>query len=465
MIVLKFGGTSVQDAAATLRVVDIVRGATARQPLVVVSAIARATATLVAVGETAARGEIHEARAEVAALMDRHRAVVTDLKVGPEEALILARIDAFETEILRLLGGVDVLRECTPRTRDHLATFGERMSSHLLCEALRAHGVDAVLLNAFEIVITDSRFGRARPDLGEMRRRTLHTVAPVLASGRVPVLQGYIGATAEGVPTTMGFEASDFTATLVGAMLGAEEVQIWTDVSGMLTADNRVVPEARTLPALSFAEAEELAHLGARVIHPDAVRPASDRGIPVRILNSRAPDSGNTLLSEDESPAGADAVRSVALLRGITSLRVRPAHGTFTHDGFARWVLDVLARNDASLELATLSERSVALALTTATLNPRALAELEEGARLEREDRCALVSVAGAGLENAPDIAPRALAALGGMRIHMIAQGSSPLSLSVVVDEADAERSVRALHRAFLEGGDSRPTHPGEGTE
>ncbi|MCA9736383.1 MAG: aspartate kinase [Gemmatimonadetes bacterium] len=451
MIVQKFGGTSVEDAAAILRVVGIVTRARERAPLVVVSAIARATATLVGLGATAARGALADAEAELSALMDRHRRIAHDLELGAREGAVRTRIDAFEAELFRLLGGIDVLRECTPRTRDHLATFGERMSSHLLAEALVAHDVDAVLLDAFAIMVTDARFGRARPDRPELERRAARHVRPVLEGGRVPVLQGYIGATPDGVPTTMGFEASDFTATLMGAVLGAEEIQIWTDVAGMLTADNRVVPEARTLPRVSFAEAEELAHLGARVIHPDAVRPAAERGISVRILDSRAPDAGDTLLDAvgEADPSG---VRSVALLRNVTYLRVAPVPGRPATEGFARWVLDVLARHDATLVLALLSERSVALVAEAGTLGQRALEELGGAARLERQDGCALVSVAGAGLADAPDVPSRALGALVGTGIRMIAQGSSPLSLSVVVPGADGEGAVRTLHSTFIAG-------------
>ena len=451
MIVLKFGGTSLQDAACIARAGEIVRMQRQKHRVVVVSAIAKATATLKGAGELCAQGERDAAGEQVAALLNVHRDLVGKLGVGQAELTILDELDAFGREIAVILDSVHTLREFSPKTADLVMSDGERMSSRLVAGAWVAQGLPTTLCDAFQIVITDARWGRARPDRQLLRERVHAHLLPAVQDGKIPVVAGFIGATPDGTPTTMGFEASDYTGSLLAAALPAEELQIWTDVSGILTADNRVVDTARTIPTLCFSEAEELAELGAKVIHPETVRPLADTEIPIRIRNSREPAEPETTLTpwSQETPP---ALHTIALHRGVSLLRVCLGPNGVKQETFHAFVMEALARYGVEVKLATLREREMAVVTMSDTLPPKARQELEGFSTLVERGGLAIVSVIGSDLREIDNLMSRVFTHTEGVAPWLTAFGASPMSLSLVVDEESAVDLVNALHDGLMEG-------------
>jgi len=452
MIVLKFGGTSLQDAPCIASAGEIVGEQADKHPVVVVSAIAKATATLKAAGERCAQGERDAAGEQITALLDLHRDLVAELGVEEAEGTILEELDAFGEEIGVILDSVHTLREFSPKTADLLMSYGERMSSRLVVGAWAGQGIPTTLCDSFQIMITDARWGRARPDRHVLQERVLAHVLPAVQEGKIPVVAGFIGATPDGTPTTMGFEASDYTGSLLAAALPAEELQIWTDVSGILTADNRVVDTARTIPTLRFCEAEELAELGAKVIHPHTVRPLADTQIPILIRNSREPaEPGTTLTpwSQETSPA----LHTIALHRGVSLLRLCLRPNGVKQETFHAFVMEALARYGVEVKLATLREREMAVVTMSDTLPHKARQELEGFSTLVDRGGLAIVSVIGSDLREIDGVMSRAFGHTEGVTPWLTAYGASPMSLSLVVEEECAIDLVNALHAGLLEEG------------
>ncbi|HMB79979.1 MAG TPA: aspartate kinase, partial [Vicinamibacterales bacterium] len=287
-VVMKFGGTSVADPDAINRLIDIVRQQQAKTkstPLVVVSALSGVTDTLVAIAQYAEDGESERAASEVQALLERHIVVATAVTSMSRDRL-LQEVKAEFTELNLLVHALAVLREVSPRSRDAVHAVGELVSSRIVAAAFADHGIPSAWVDARTVLITDAEHNAAAPDMMETGERARERIAPLLADGKVVVLGGFIGATAHGITSTLGRGGSDYSAAIFGASLGVDEIQIWTDVDGMLTADPRIVPQPRLVPQLSFAEASELAYFGAKVLHPSTILPAVAKNIPVRILNS-----------------------------------------------------------------------------------------------------------------------------------------------------------------------------------
>jgi aspartate kinase len=347
-----------------------------------------------------------------------------------------------------LLRGVALLQELTPRALDVVAGAGERLSQALFAVAAREAGLECAMIDSRDVIVTDDQFGRARPDTAAIAARAAERVAPHLGPGRTVVMQGFVGATPEGVPTTLGRGGSDYSASLLGAALGAEEIQIWTDVDGMLTADSRVVPDCLKIRELSFAEAAELAYFGARVLHPSTIEPAMSHHIPVRILNSRHPERSGTTIRHDSSRAGVP-VKSIASKRGITVVQVRSLRMLMAH-GFLRGIFEVFDRHQVAVDLVATSEVSVSLTLDDASRLDGVIRELREFSEVVVERDAAIVCVVGEGLRSTPGVAARIFGALGGVNVHLISQGASEINLSFVVAAADAQEAVRRLHAAFF---------------
>jgi aspartate kinase len=450
-IVMKFGGTSVADPAAIRQVTRIVAGtAAAGAPLlVVVSAMSGVTNDLLALCELAPAGDLDAVERALSAIQRRHLMAIDDLSSGRPEAFAVAGdAVAHECDQLRtVLGSIAVLREATPRAIDRVAAAGELMSSHIMTGALRAAGVDARWLDARDVLVTSSGHP-ATPLSGSIRERAIARVAPLHGSGAVVVVGGFVGATEGGITTTLGRGGSDFSASLLGAALDAGEIQIWTDVDGMLTADPRVVAGARPVRELSFDEAAELAYFGAKVLHPSTILPAVERGIPVRILNTMHPQNAGSIISAQPASRH-EPLAAIACKRGITVVDVTSSRMLEAH-GFLRGVFDVFDRHHTSIDVVTTSEVSVSMSVD----DDRRLAAIEEELRefgaVHIDRNMAIVSAVGDALLRDPSIAGRVIAALDGVPLRMLSQAASRRNLTVVVDEASAGRAMSRLYDEFF---------------
>ena len=464
MIVMKFGGSSLKDTHCIRRAVDIVAQHRDEQPVVVVSAIGRTTQALVRLGHTALTEGFPAAELLLDDLLQDHRTLLGDLHVDPQPAAeIESGIAQLGENIARLLEGVSLLRELTPRTEDAIIGQGERFSTLLFSAAASSAGLDVERVDATKVIITDDRFRAARPDRDEIVTRARTAFLPLLETRRIPVIEGFIGATPEGTPTTMGFEASDYTASLLGAALDASEIQIWTDVPGILTTGRSGVEGVLSVAELSFDEAAELSFFGAKVLHPRTIDPAADRNIPVRILHSRDPEGTGTKIFGAPLRTGG-AVKSIAVEKGVLLVRADsprpvPAHRTL---GFLGKTLD---RHEISPQLLSVSGHRMVFAVSGSRNLHTMLGEL--GGRLEvsRKEDCAIVSLVGADTGTAPAVLTRATEVMGDIPILMTAQGVSDTSLSLVVSEADVQEVVERLHGAFFGEGFPDGTSAREGEE
>jgi aspartate kinase len=447
MIVTKFGGTSVADAAAIGRLIGVTRSRAVDRPVVVVSALAGVTDALLGLGESVHRGEAGALDAAIAAIVERHAEAARALP-GAESALP-AIADAAAT--LRRELGTALGRLLRPAELDALAGRGELWSSRLVAAALSGAGFDATWVDIRPIMVTDDRFGRAAPSMPVMTARARECLQPLIAAGRVPVTQGFIGATAEGTPTTLGRGGSDFTAALLGAALEAERVEIWTDVNGLMTADPRIVPSARTLRAASYEEAAELATFGARVLHPATAQPLVRAGIPIVVLNSSRPDDRGTRIepSAELERLGDSPVRSISWKRGITVVNVRAPRMLGAY-GFLRAMFEVFERHEVVVDVLASGEVSVSLTVEDRSRLDAVVRDLGELGEVWIEDRRAIVAVVGIGIRSTPGLAARLFSAVQPANVEVISQGASAINMTFVVREEDGPGVVRRLHQEFF---------------
>ena len=447
MIVVKFGGTSVGDAAAIERATDIVRGRIARQPLVVVSALAGTTNTLLSIAEQAEKGQLIGALRGVEGLRERHleeaSKLLGDHGVGADVA---ADLSAMFDELASLAEALSVLGHLTPRSLDAIASIGERLSSHLVVAVLRERGVPAQLVDAGEVMVTDDHFTRAEPQPELIAEATQRIIRPLLASGTTPVVGGFVGATATGVTTTLGRGGSDYSAALFGAALRAEAIEIWTDVDGMLTADPRVVDGARLIEQIRFDEASELASFGAKVLHPSTIAPAVKIGIPVYIYNSRRPEGCGTRITFD---APRRPVSAIAGKRDVALIRIRTPRMLLAH-GFMRRIFEIFDENRTSVDVVATSEVSVSMTIDDATHLDGLLGALTVLGDVSVERNRGIVALVGAGLGDSTATMAQALAALGNVKVHMVSLSSGGINLTLLVDGDQVLEAMRRLHSSFF---------------
>jgi aspartate kinase len=453
MVVQKFGGTSVADAAAIRRLIEIVRAARGRDgrgPAVVVSAMSGVTDLLL--GAASAAGSASgtgDALARIEQLRQRHVAAARDLVAPADQDALTAEINATLDQLTAVVHALAVLREVSPRTLDVIAAMGELLSSRLVAAALKAAGVDADWVDARRAIVTSGDHTRATPLTAETRRALGATVGAVLEAKRVPVLGGFVGATVDGHTTTLGRGGSDYSGALVGAGIGAREIQIWTDVDGMLTADPRVIATPRLVPKLSFAEAAELAYFGAKVLHPSTILPAVERNIPVRILNSMRPEGTGTLItaepSLDGTPLTGLASKRGVIVVDITSTRMLMAYG------FLRRVFEVFERFSTAVDVVTTSEVSVSVTVDDPRSLPAITKALSEFAQVSTEPEMALLCAVGDRLRDEPEIAARVVSVLEEVPLRMISQAASRRNITVVLRQADLGHAMQRLHEEFFQ--------------
>ena len=448
MIVMKFGGTSVEDAAAIRQVAEIVRGRADRDPVLVVSAMARVTDTLLAVARTARERKFDEASGLIGDLGERHIAAARDLLSNTEADKVEAEIRDLLAELENLARSVATLGELTGRSQDAITSFGERLSSIIVAATLNARGVAAELVDSRAFIVTDDQFTCAVPDMPETESRTRSALAGIIERGAVPVAQGFIGSTREGVTTTIGRGGSDYTAAIIGAALGASAIEIWTDVDGLMTVDPRLIPEARRIRVISFAEAAELSYFGAKVLHPSTVLPAVERGIPVHIYNTRNPSCEGTLIVAAPPPSR-NLIKSIAFKRGVTVVNVTSTRMLLAH-GFLRAIFSVFERHQTSVDVVTTSEVSVSITLDSTERLGAIASDLEAIGEVTIDRGRAIVCVVGDNLKFTPGVAARLFQAIARTNVNMISQGASEINLTFVIDERDVEPVVRSLHEAFF---------------
>jgi aspartate kinase len=337
----------------------------------------------------------------------------------------------------------------TPRWLDAIAATGEIMSSRLVAGALKANGLAAEWVDARRAIVTTAEHTAAAPLEAETAAAIAQTIDPLLADRRIPVVGGFVGATREGVTTTLGRGGSDYSAAIIGAALGAQEIQIWTDVDGMLTADPRLVTGVRLVPHLSFAEASELAYFGAKVLHPATIQPAVARDIPVRILNSQRPqDPIGTLITRDR-PRGKGPLTAVASKRGVTVVDIASTRMLMAH-GFLRRIFEVFEQHRTAVDVVTTSEVSVSVTIDDTRRLPDVMATLSGVAEVTREDDMAILCAVGDGLQHDPTFVRRLLDAVGDVPIRMLSQAAERRNITMVLRDADLPATLARVHQRFF---------------
>jgi aspartate kinase len=459
--IMKFGGTSVEGATAFKNAAAIIFDRQALRPVVVVSAMAGFTDALIGSVQQALTGGAAAGADSLEKHFDRHLRVI-DALLSTEATRMRELIAKSRVEIKELLntaaaesGGANANSSRKRRKffEDAVVSYGERLSAALLAAVLVENEVSCTDVDARRCIITDDDHGCATPLMTETVRNTRSQLESLLASGCVPVLGGFIGATVDGVTTTLGRGGSDYTAALIGAALEAKEIQIWTDVPGVLTADPRLVANARTVPHLSFEEAAELAYFGAKVLHPKTLHPAIERDIPVRICNSRAHEGGSTLVV-GESKRSSETVKAIAHKTGVTTIQVTSTRMLGAY-GFLRALFEVFAEHKTAVDVVTTSEVSVSLSLDDTTSLSEIVAELEKLGTVSVEENRAILCVVGEGLRTTPGIAARIFSTISDINVSLISQGASRINLTFAVEEERVRETVARLHKEFFEGAES----------
>jgi|Deesub1362B_J571_1020462.scaffolds.fasta_scaffold02651_5 aspartate kinase len=472
MLVMKFGGTSVGDGERILQVARLVAGiedldirpSIASRKLLVISAMSGVTDMLLGAAKAAATHDGEVVREVAGELRGRHQEVARKVAPPGEEEGLLALVNSLVGEFESLCHAVSILGELTPRGLDAIASIGERLSVRLVAAALRKEGLPAVVLDATELIVTDDNFTNASPLMEETEARVRQRLLPPLEQGKVPVVTGFIGATEAGTTTTLGRGGSDLSAAILGYCLDADEVWIWTDVDGVMTADPRIVPEARTIAEISYAEVAELSYFGAKVLHPKTVLPAMEKGIPIRILNTFNPIGPNTVIVAEPKP-DRETVKGITSIKEVSLVTVE-GRGMLGVPGIAARVFSAVAGEGISVLMISQSssEQNICFVIRREETG-RALKALEKAFayemarrnvdRIWAQEGVAIIAVVGAGMKGTPGIAAKVFGALGwaGINVVSIAQGSSEYNLSLVVSEEEADEAVRAIHKKFELGG------------
>ncbi len=438
MIVMKFGGTSVGDAERIRQVARIVHSRLSRRPVVVVSAQGGVTNALIDLAESAVRGPVRDT-----ALRRRLSGLLADLALPPD--LLSSEID----ELGSLLEGIRLVGDLTPRSLDRMMSFGERCSVRIVAATLTASGIPARPVASYDVgLLTDSTYGHA-----EVQRESYAAIArrlPAMAADdEVPVVTGFVARDREGFLTTLGRGGSDYSAAIFGAALGADEIEIWTDVDGVMSADPRIVPAARTLERMSFDEAAELAYYGAKVIHPATIHPAVRASIPIRVLNTCRPDARGTQILGGEGAS--KGVRAIASKGGITLVHVASLRMLLQH-GFMARLFAAFERHRVVIDMISTSEVSVSLTTDSGTPLDAVAADLREFAEVSVDRGKAILCLVGEGLRDVPDVLERVFATLrrSDIAVHVVSVGASRVNVSLLVDAAQEAAAVRALHDEFF---------------
>jgi aspartate kinase len=446
VVVMKFGGTSVEDAAAIRRLIGIVQSRLGAQPVVVVSALARVTDQLLEAGTAAANGHLGSALATVRDIYVRHEELADSLVDGSAFGALDRELRGEFRALESLLHDLEASRQLDLKSQDHLMGFGECFSSRLVKEALCQAGINAAHVDARACIVTDARHSQANPVWDATEQRVQETVSPLLGRGQVPVLGGFIASTCDGAPTTLGRGGSDFSAAIVGAALCAARVEIWTDVDGIMTTDPKLCPEARVIRKMSFDEASELAYFGAKVLHPATLAPAMRENIPVYVLNSRRPEGEGTEISA-RAKTGI-VVSAITAKRNVAAVEIESAPGAGSE--LLRAVYTVFDRHSCAVDVMATSLGCMSLVVGSTAALPAIAADLRDVAAVRWEHHQALVCLVGEKIRRQPDVASRVFAAVSDMDVRMVCQGASDRTISFLVGESKVEEAVQRLHGIFF---------------
>ena len=444
MKVLKFGGSSVRDPQMILRVIDIARACLGEAPVLVASAMGKTTDALEDAAEAAEAGERDRAQQLIDRIGSDHVHAAETLCTGPEREPLITAVTALIAELHSLIHGITLIRECSPRSKDAVLSFGERLSTTIIASAAREGGLPAILVDARTLIRTDALFTNATPDLEATAALVSDRLDP--QPGSLIVTQGFIASTADGVTTTLGRGGSDFTATILGAALEATAVEIWTDVDGIMTADPRVIDGARTIPTISYDEAAELAYFGAKVVHPYTILPAVRREIPVWVKNTSRPESPGTRITGRSDGVG---IRAVASKSGITLVTIQSSRMLNAY-GFLQALFAVFDRHKVSVDLVATSEVSVSMTVDQSTDLGPLERDLQALGRVEIDSGKSIVCLVGRDLFQRSGFVSEVFAAVDPAHVRLISLGSSEINLSLVVDEGETEGVLRRLHGKLL---------------
>jgi aspartate kinase len=449
---MKFGGTSVQDSEAFARVARIVGDQTEVAPVVVTSAMARVTDALLAAFDIAKKGELEEAMSSLQPHFERHLTVSRDLTGETQQKAFSTELEYAKRELTELL--MRVSRRSLPLAmlKDAVVSYGEQLSSRLLTEVFKAKGLNARHTDSRRLIITDDEYGAATPIWDETAKLVQIELEPMIEAGEIPVMGGFLAASRSGETTVLGRGGSDYSAALVGAALEAREIQIWTDVTGVLTTDPRICPDARTLPVLSYEEAAELAYFGAKVLHPKTIQPAVDHAIPIRVCNSHDPGEIGTMIRAT-SDVTENRIKSIAYKKNITILRITSARMLGSY-GFMSALFQVFERHRTVIDVISTSEVSLALTVDSTHALEQVVKDLERLGKVDVEPNQAVVCVVGEGLRASSGLASRVFSTIEDVNISLISHGASSVNLTFVVKEEQLADVVKRLHSAFFSNGD-----------
>jgi len=453
-VVMKFGGTSVADAQAMTRVIDIVRSecksqpAGGRSPVVVVSALSKVTDGLIRAAGLARAGDVEKSSALIGELLERHVGIARTLTTGERADQLVNKLTTQFAELGGAVAAMASAKQVTPANHDLIVAAGELASSRIVAAAFEEQGLAATWVDAREVLVTDAEHMVAVPDMEATCRNANRIVAPIVARQQIPVLGGFIASTSDGVTTTLGRGGSDYSAAIFGACLEVVEIQIWTDVDGMLTADPRVVPAPQVVPHLSFGEASELAYFGAKVLHPATILPAVSKNIPVRILNSRQPSNPGTLITAEARRDG--HLAALACKRDVTVIDITSTR-MFMAFGFLRRLFEVFERFKTAVDVVTTSEVSVSVTVDDRRKLEQIVSALSEFAEVDCEPEMAIVSVVGDRLHDDPGVFARAINALDKIPLRLVSQAASRRTFTFVLRDAEVPEAMTRLHNAFFQ--------------
>ncbi len=445
---MKFGGTSVGDVAAFERVFQIVSSQLQKQPVVVVSAMTKVTDALLSAFEIAKKGDFAEAFLSLEPHFERHADVSRHFITDGRPNAFGGELELARGELSDLL--MRVSRRSLPLSmlKDAIVSYGEQLSSRLLAEVLKAKGIRARQVDSRRLIVTDDEYGAAQPIWNETEELIRLELGPIIADLEVPVMGGFIAANRGGETTTLGRGGSDYSAAMVAAALQGGELQIWTDVTGVMTCDPRICAEARTIPVLSYEEAAELAYFGAKVLHPKTIKPAVDHAIPVRVCNTFEPDAVGTMVLADSAEAP-NKIKSIAHKKNITILRITSARMLGSY-GFMSALFQVFERYRTVIDVISTSEVSVALTLDNTAELEKIVTELERLGDVEVESGYAVICVVGEGLRASTGLAAKVFSTIDDVNVALVSHGASSVNLTFVVKEDVASAVIQKLHKQFF---------------